>query len=87
MPFVSIRQVGMNSSWKVKKLPEVRKPDKKVCILQHGAILLSLDAEKLVSLFKFKSDEQRQRMKVRIHEKAVAIDQLAGRKVSANERS
>lgn len=54
-------------------------------ILQHGAILLSLDAEKLVSLFKFASEEQRERMRVSLPEKAVAIDQLAERVVSIQE--
>lgn len=50
-------------------------------ILQHGAILLSLEKEKLVSLFKFKSEGQRERMKITLDEKAVAIDQLMGREV------
>jgi lipoyl(octanoyl) transferase len=68
-----------------KKVAGSAQTRQKGVILQHGAILLSLDAEKLVSLFKFKSEEQRQRMRVGIREKAVAIDQLAGRKVSADE--
>lgn len=54
-------------------------------ILQHGAILLSLDQEKLVSLFKFKSEAHRERMKNALSEKAVAIDQLVGREVLPGE--
>ena len=54
-------------------------------ILQHGAILLSLDEKKLVSLFKFKSEEQRERMRVSLPEKAVAIDRLMDRAVSVEE--
>ena len=54
-------------------------------ILQHGAILLSLDEDKLVSLFKFRSEEQRERMRVSLPEKAVAIDRLVDRSVSVEE--
>ena len=58
---------------------------KKGVILQHGAILLSLDEEKLVSLFKFTSEEQRERMRLSLPEKAVAIDRLANRTISVDE--
>ena len=68
-----------------KKVAGSAQTRQKGVILQHGAILLSLDAAKLVSLFTFKSEEHRQRMEVGIREKAVAIDQLAGRKVSIYE--
>ena len=68
-----------------KKVAGSAQTRQKGVILQHGAILLSLDEDKLVSLFKFKSDEQRERMKVGVREKAVAINQLAGRKVSTSE--
>lgn len=68
-----------------KKVAGSAQTRQKGVILQHGAILLSLDEEKLVSLFKFASDEQRDRMRVGLREKAVAIDELAGRSVTAEE--
>ncbi len=68
-----------------KKVAGSAQTRQKGVILQHGAILLSLDEEKLVSLFKFKSEEQRERMRVGIREKAVAIDRLAGRESVVDE--
>ena len=68
-----------------KKVAGSAQTRQKGVILQHGAILLSLDEEKLVSLFQFKSEEQRERMKIGLSDKAVAIDRLAGREVSPNE--
>lgn len=68
-----------------KKVAGSAQTRQKGVILQHGAILLSLDEEKLVSLFKFTSEEQRERMKAGLSEKAVAIDRLTGREVSASE--
>ena len=50
-------------------------------ILQHGAILIDLDDEKLISLFKFPSEASRERMRKHLPQKAVAINQLANRKV------
>ena len=68
-----------------KKVAGSAQTRQKGVILQHGAILLSLDEEKLVSLFKFKSEEQRERMRVSLPEKAVAIDRLMDRVVSVEE--
>lgn len=68
-----------------KKVAGSAQTRQKGVILQHGAILLSLDEEKLVSLFKFKSEEQRERMRVSLPEKAVAIDRLMERAVSVEE--
>lgn len=68
-----------------KKVAGSAQTRQKGVILQHGAILLRLDEEKLVSLFKFTSEEQRERMKRGLGDKAVAIDRLAGREVSARE--
>lgn len=45
-------------------------------ILQHGAILLDLDEEKLLSVFKFANEEMREKMRLKIPEKAVAMNQL-----------
>lgn len=68
-----------------KKVAGSAQTRQKGVILQHGAILLSLDEEKLVSLFKFKSEEQRERMRAGLSDKAVAIDRLMGREVTASE--
>ncbi|ETT82231.1 biotin/lipoate A/B protein ligase family protein [Viridibacillus sp. FSL R5-0477] len=50
-------------------------------ILQHGAILIDLDDEKLISLFKFPSEASRERMRKHLPQKAVAINQLAQKPV------
>ncbi|MFD1926582.1 biotin/lipoate A/B protein ligase family protein [Sporosarcina siberiensis] len=68
-----------------KKVAGSAQTRQKGVILQHGAILLSLDEEKLISLFKFSSEEQRQRMRVSLPEKAVAIDRLANRDIPITE--
>ncbi|WP_342505173.1 biotin/lipoate A/B protein ligase family protein [Sporosarcina sp. FSL K6-2383] len=68
-----------------KKVAGSAQTRQKGVILQHGAILLSLDENKLVSLFKFRSEEQRERMRASLPEKAVAIDRLMKRTVSVEE--
>lgn len=50
-------------------------------ILQHGAILIDFDDEKLISLFKFPSEASKERMLKHLSQKAVAINQLAKKKV------
>ncbi|MFE6167496.1 lipoate--protein ligase family protein [Viridibacillus arvi] len=50
-------------------------------ILQHGAILIDLDEEKLISLFKFPSEASKERMRKHLPQKAVAINQLAQKPV------
>ena len=45
-------------------------------ILQHGAILLDMDEEKLLSLFKFADEEAREKMRQKLPEKAVAMNRL-----------
>ena len=54
-------------------------------ILQHGSILLSLDEDKLVSLFKFKSESIREQVRMNLPEKAIAIDRLANRPITIGE--
>lgn len=54
-------------------------------ILQHGAILIDLDEEKLLSVFRFESEEAKERMRKKLPEKAVAINDLAQRNVSVAE--
>ncbi|MGM9951617.1 MAG: biotin/lipoate A/B protein ligase family protein [Lysinibacillus sp.] len=45
-------------------------------ILQHGAILLDMDEEKLLSLFRFANEEAREKMRQKLPEKAVAMNRL-----------
>ncbi|MGE7601252.1 lipoate--protein ligase family protein [Peribacillus sp. NPDC097675] len=54
-------------------------------ILQHGAILLELDEDKLFSVFKFSDERKKEKMKNNLKNKAVAINDLAGRKISILE--
>src|SRR5699024_1409182 len=68
-----------------KKIAGSAQTRQKWVILQHGAILLKLDEQKLISLFNFTTNEERERMLQGIRKKAVAIDQLANREVSVEE--
>lgn len=70
-----------------KKVAGSAQTRQKGVILQHGAILLHLDEEKLISLFKFKTADTREKMRIGLREKAVAIDELAKRSVSSEEAS
>ena len=54
-------------------------------ILQHGAIPVSLDLDKLVSVFNFKTEDHRSRMKEKLAKKAVSIEELSGRSVEMPE--
>lgn len=60
-----------------KKIAGSAQTRQKGVILQHGAILLDVDLEKLLSVFNFKSDEQKERMRQKLPEKAVTINSLA----------
>lgn len=51
-------------------------------ILQHGAILLDLDEEKLLQTFKFASEELRERVKKSLPQKAVAINKIIQKPVT-----
>ena len=68
-----------------KKVAGSAQTRQKGVILQHGAILLSLDEDKLVSLFKFATEESRIRMRESLPKKAVAIDRLTDRTISVAE--
>ncbi|WP_285851799.1 lipoate--protein ligase family protein [Sporosarcina luteola] len=68
-----------------KKVAGSAQTRQKGVILQHGAILLGLDEDKLVSLFKFPSEESRKRMLDSLPDKAVAIDRLTDRDISVEE--
>ncbi|GGA30822.1 lipoate--protein ligase family protein [Psychrobacillus lasiicapitis] len=54
-------------------------------ILQHGAILLDLDEDKLIQTFKFSSDELRERVKASLSKKAVAINKISKNPITIDE--
>ncbi|WP_040228728.1 lipoate--protein ligase family protein [Bhargavaea cecembensis] len=54
-------------------------------ILQHGAIPVGLDLDKLVSVFRFSSEDKRREMKRKLEGKAVSIEGLLGRPVPVAE--
>ncbi|WP_017380081.1 lipoate--protein ligase family protein [Paenisporosarcina sp. TG-14] len=59
-----------------KKVAGSAQTRQKGVILQHGAILLDLDEDKLVSLFNYRSEEMKARVLRGISEKAVAINRI-----------
>ena len=65
-----------------KKVAGSAQTRQKGVILQHGAILLDLDEEKLLSVFKFSSPEAKERMRRKLPEKAVAINQLTDMEIT-----
>lgn len=68
-----------------KKVAGSAQTRQKGVILQHGAILIELDAEKLLSLFQFDTAEAKARMAKKIPEKAVAINSLRTEPASLEE--
>ncbi|MEO4052408.1 biotin/lipoate A/B protein ligase family protein [Solibacillus sp. CAU 1738] len=60
-----------------KKVAGSAQTRQKGVILQHGAILLELDEEKLLSVFKFPSEEAKDKMRKKLPEKAVAMNRLS----------
>ncbi|MHA2958493.1 lipoate--protein ligase family protein [Priestia megaterium] len=54
-------------------------------ILQHGSILLEIDEDKLFSVFNYPNDRVKERMQRAFRSKAVAINAIAGRKISIQE--
>lgn len=68
-----------------KKVAGSAQTRQKGVILQHGAILLSLDEDKLISLFKFPSDAVRERVRRGLPQRAIAIDRLTDRDVTVEE--
>ncbi|TSI08561.1 biotin/lipoate A/B protein ligase family protein [Lysinibacillus sp. BW-2-10] len=65
-----------------KKVAGSAQTRQKGVILQHGAILLDLDDEKLLSVFKFSSPEVKERMRRKLPQKAVAINQLTDKTIT-----
>ncbi|KKK33216.1 octanoyltransferase [Mesobacillus campisalis] len=54
-------------------------------ILQHGAILLDLDEDKLFSLFKYPNERVKERMQNAFKTKAVAINEISSRRIRIDE--
>lgn len=54
-------------------------------ILQHGAILMSLDVDKLTSIFKYSSPELKERVRRTLPDRAIAIDRLTDRDITVDE--
>lgn len=68
-----------------KKVAGSAQTRQKGVILQHGAILLDVNIDKLLSVFHFTSDEQKQRMRAKLVQKAVAINDLTDATITASE--
>lgn len=68
-----------------KKIAGSAQTRQKGVILQHGAILMSLDVDKLTSIFMYSSDALKERVKRTLPEKAIAIDRLTDREISIEE--
>ena len=68
-----------------KKVAGSAQTRQKGVILQHGAILIDLDAEKLLSVFKFSSEAAKERMRSKIPEKAISINSLREEPATAEE--
>lgn len=68
-----------------KKVAGSAQTRQKGVILQHGAILLDLDEEKLLSLFKFSSPEMKEKMREKLPQKAVAINQLTDKQITITQ--
>lgn len=65
-----------------KKVAGSAQTRQKGVILQHGAILLDMDQEKLLSVFNFASEEEKEKMRAKLPEKAVAINDLVSEPIT-----
>jgi len=70
---------------KGKKIAGSAQTRQKGVILQHGSILLELEEEKLFDLFQYPNEQIRKRMQKSFKNKAVAINDIANRKVALEE--
>jgi len=68
-----------------KKVAGSAQTRQKGVILQHGAILLDLDEDKLISLFKYPSDAVKERVRKGLPDKAVAINRLRKKAATIEE--
>ena len=68
-----------------KKVAGSAQTRQKGVILQHGAILLDLDENKLIQTFKFASEEVRDKVRKGLSQKAVSINKIISRPVTIEE--
>lgn len=68
-----------------KKVAGSAQTRQKGVILQHGAILIDIDENKLFDLFKFPSEKVRKNMQANFKNRAVAINELLARPLSFEE--
>ena len=68
-----------------KKVAGSAQTRQKGVILQHGAILLDLDEDKLIQTFKFASDEVRNKVKKSLSQKAVSINKIISKPITIEE--
>ncbi|TQR18612.1 lipoate--protein ligase family protein [Psychrobacillus soli] len=68
-----------------KKVAGSAQTRQKGVILQHGAILLDLDEDKLIQTFKFSSEALKERVKGSLSKKAVAINKISQNPVTIDE--
>jgi len=68
-----------------KKIVGSAQTRKNGTILQHGAIVLALDIDKLVATLRFPSDRGRERVRQTLAAKAGGVDEAAGRRIEAGE--
>ncbi|WP_277587460.1 lipoate--protein ligase family protein [Psychrobacillus antarcticus] len=65
-----------------KKVAGSAQTRQKGVILQHGAILLDLDEDKLIQTFKFSSDSVKNRVKNSLSQKAVSINKIISKPIT-----
>ena len=68
-----------------KKVAGSAQTRQKGVILQHGAILLDLDEDKLIQTFKFSSDEVREKVRNSLSQKAVSINKIISKPITIEE--
>ena len=68
-----------------KKVAGSAQTRQKGVILQHGAILLDLDEDKLIQTFKFASEEVRNKVRKGLSQKAVSINKIISKPVTMEE--
>ncbi len=68
-----------------KKVAGSAQTRQKGVILQHGAILLDVNEDKLFDLFKFDSSSHRHKLQKDFKNKAITINELLGRKITLEE--
>lgn len=68
-----------------KKVAGSAQTRQKGVILQHGAILLDLDEDKLIQTFKFASESVRDRVRKSLSQKAISINKIIPKPITIEE--